>query len=175
MDTRNGLASGSRIHYSWFMTTTPFITAEHTTNPRPGVWVLLTTMSIVIDGKPTPSEFVITTSTGYRATLSACMSDRCTGGAGDVVPLRCVRERDDRGQHSGQSIDAWCKHVQTHCHGPHIEHAEAFAAKVAATYGSASKRETTLTGLRSHPERVRNVSVKAWVEDPYATALEGWA
>ena len=83
------------------MTQTEFITAEHTTNPRRGIWVLLTTMSILIDGVPVPSSFVITTSTGYRATLPACMSDRCTGGAGDVVLLRCTKPRDDRGQHPG--------------------------------------------------------------------------
>jgi hypothetical protein len=156
------------------MTTTqaPFITAEHTTNPGRGVWVLLTTMSILIDGAPVPSEFVITTSTGYRATLPACMWSLCTG---DVPLIRCTRELDDRGQHPGQSVDAWCRHVQTHCHGTHIEHAEVFAAKVGATYGSASKRETSLTGLLDHPKRVRSVGIKAWAERPYAMALEGRA
>lgn len=155
------------------MTRATFVTAEESTNPGRGVWVLLTVISMMIDGAPVPSEFVITTSTGYRATLRACMSDRCTGGAGDVVLLRCVKPLDGRGQHSGQSVDAWCKHVQTHCHGPHIEHARAFAAEVGATYGSASRRESTLAGLLAHPKRVRNVGAKAWADDPYAAALEG--
>jgi hypothetical protein len=153
-------------------TQAPFITAEHTTNPGRGIWVLLTTMSILIDGAPVPSEFVITTSTGYRATLPACFRDACRG---DNPLIRCTRERGDNGQHAGQSVDAWCKHVQTHCHWPHIEHAEAFAAKVGTTYGSASKHETSLTGLRAHPKRVLDVGAKAWAEDPYAMALEGRA
>jgi hypothetical protein len=150
-----------------------FVTAEHTINPGRGVWILLTTMSIVIDGALTPSEFVITTSTGYRATLPACMSDRCTGRNGDVTPLRCIKPLDDRGQHPGQSVDAWCEHIQTYCHGPHIEHAEAFATKVSNTYDSAHRWETSLSGLLRHPARVRNVSIKSWAADPYAIALEG--
>ena len=139
------------------MTTTEFITAEHTTNPGRGVWVLLTTMSILIDGAPVPSSFVITTSTGYRATLRACFRDECLGVD---APVRCVRENCPQSS-------------RTHCHRVHIEQAEAFAARVAKTYGSDGKRETSLTGLSAHPERVRNVSTKARAEDPYARALEG--
>lgn len=152
--------------------TQPFAVAEHTTNPGRGVWVLLTTMAVLIDGVPMPSEFVITTSTGYRATLPACMSDRCVGAAGDVVMLRCVKPLDGRGQHSGQSVDAWCEHSRTYCHGPHIEHAEAFAAEVAATYRQPLGKTNT-AGLLVHPKRVRNVGFKAWAADPYAMALEG--
>lgn len=153
------------------------LAAEHTTNPGRGVWVLLETWSFRSEsGVLIPSEFVIRTSTGYRAVLPACMSDRCTGGPADVVLLRCVKPLDGRGQHVRQSVDAWCEHVRTHCHGPHIEHAEIFAAEVAATYGSADKPETSqtsLTGLLAHPKRIRSTGVKAWAQDPYAMALEG--
>jgi hypothetical protein len=155
--------------------TQEFVTAEECNSPRRGVWVMLATVSMVIDGTAVPSAFVITTSTGYRAELRACMSDRCTSdNPGDVQLIRCTKPLDARGQHAGQSVDAWCKHVRTHCHGPHIEHARAFAAEVAATYGSAAKRDPrALSGLLAHPERVRNVSVSAWAGDPYAMVLEG--
>ena len=138
--------------------TSPFVTAEDSQNYRGGVWVLLTTLSMLIDGEIIPSSFVITTSTGYRAELRACMSDLCTGyhsryrprsAPAFIAKAVCLRPLGSNGQHPGQSIDAWCEHVRTHCHGPHIEHAQAFAAAVGATYGSASKRETALTGPTS--------------------------
>jgi hypothetical protein len=158
------------------MTQTPFITAEHSTNPRPGIWVMITTFSIMLDGVAVLEHFEVTTSTGYRAVLPACMSDLCRPErVAPAAPLiRCTRPRGENGQHSGQSVDAWCKHVRTHCHSMHIEQAEVFAEKVAATYGSAGKPETSLTGARllAHPKRVRNVSVKEWANDPYARALE---
>lgn len=152
------------------MTQTAFVTAEESINPARGVWVLLTVMSMMIEGKAAPSEFVITTSTGYRATLRACMSDRC---AGPGAATRCVKPLDSRGQHAGQSVAAWCAHVQTHCHGPHIEHARAFAGEVGATYGSARRGQRPLAGLLAHPKRVASVGVKPWAADPYAAALEG--
>lgn len=150
--------------------TQTFVTAEESQNPRRDVWVMLTVISMMVDGMAVPSSFVVTTSTGYRAELRACMSDLCTG---DAPLMRCTRPVGSNGQHSGQSVDAWCAHVRTHCHGPHIEHARDFADRVAATYGSAGKRESTLTGLLAHPKRVRNVGVNAWQADPYAAALEG--
>jgi hypothetical protein len=133
------------------------LTAEHIINPGRGAWVLLETWSFQSEsGALIPSEFVIRTSTGYRAVLPACWRDECVAPSG---PVRCVRK--DCPESS-----------RTHCHRTHIEHAEVFAAEVAATYRQ-PLRKTSLAGLLAHPKRVRNVGVKAWAENPYAMALEG--
>lgn len=118
------------------------------------------------------TAYEVETSTGYLAILQACLSDLCNG---TVLPVRtsCTRPVAGNGQHAGQSVDAWCKHVQTHCHGWHDVTARAFAATVAASYGSAVTRESTLTGLKAHPKRVRSVGVKAWRDDAYAQLIEG--
>ena len=81
------------------------------------------------------TAYEVETSTGYLAVLQACLSDLCNG---TVLPPRevCTRPLDRRGQHSGQGVDAWCKHIQTHCHGWHEISVRAFAEKVVQTYGS---------------------------------------
>lgn len=139
------------------MTQTPFVTAEHSISPRAGVWVMIETWSIMIDGAPTPHKFVVRTSTGYRAVLPACWRDECLR----AEPItRCVKK--DCPESS-----------RVHCHATHIEHAEAFAKKVSASYGSANRAETTRATLRRHDCRVSSVSIKAWADNPYARALEG--
>lgn len=112
-----------------------FITAEHTTSPFYGVWVLLTTFSITLSsGRIVPAVFQVTTSTGYRAELPAC--GRIADGEHGAP---CTKDLDDRGQHRGMSVNAWLNHIRSTCHYFHIEHAEAFRDKVQATYGPVSR------------------------------------
>lgn len=108
---------------------TEFVTAEDTRSPRPGVWVMLETVSAQLAHGVTPVRFAITTSTGYRAELPACLLDFCTRER-----QNCVRKIDHRGQHSGMSVDTWCNHIKTHCHGYHLPKAESFRDAVLATY-----------------------------------------
>lgn len=113
------------------MTSEAFITAEESSNPRrKGVWVMLTAWSVKFDdGRIIPWSFEVTTSTGYRAILPACGRIR-DGEHGQP----CVKALDCRGQHAGQSVDAWCKHSLTTCHATHIEHARKFRDAVQKTY-----------------------------------------
>lgn len=151
--------------------TDEFVTAEESTPLRSCGWVMVTTSSMMIDGRAIPSRFVVTTHNGYRVEVRACMSDRCTG---DKPVPRCTRDLDDRHMHSGQSVDRWLKHVQISCHGWHVERVRALAADVAKSYGSARKVDAP-KGLLGHPKRVSNVGAKTWAENPYAMALEGRA
>jgi hypothetical protein len=133
-----------------------FVTAEDSQNPKPGVWVMLTTWSLKLLNGTLPAVFVVTTSTGYRAELEACLRDDCFT---NKAPLRCVKDNcPESSRH--------------HCHRTHIEHASVFAAKVGKTYGSAVRKDAP-SGLLAHPKKVRNVSIKAWADDLYAQALEG--
>ncbi len=92
-----------------------FITAEETFSLRPSGWVLLTAFAVKIDEHLLVTRFEITTHSGYRAIVPACICDRTP----------CLK---DCGAHG-------------HCHwGKHIEHARKIAADVAKTYGSAKKQ-----------------------------------
>jgi hypothetical protein len=108
----------------------PFITAEESTSPFWGVWVLLSTLCVKLaDGTIVPHSFVITTSSGYRATLPACGLEHADGF------INCTRKIDDRRQHAGMSVDAWLKHCRTHCHSYHLPLAQDFRDRVQKTYG----------------------------------------
>lgn len=144
-----------------------FVTAEDSQNPKPGVWVMLTTWSLKLDRGTLPAVFVVTTSTGYRAELPACLFDGHPAGF-----VNCVKPRGGNGQHAGQSVDAWLRHTRTHCHDYHLSLAQDFRDRVAASYGSAVRKDAP-RGLRAHPAKVRNVGTKAWADDPYAQVLEG--
>jgi hypothetical protein len=113
-------------------TRSPFITAEDVQSPRRGVWVMLATWSLVIDGVIRPVHFEVTTSTGYRAHLPACLLDYCLSRT--LGRVNCVRPLVRRKQHSGMSVDAWCEHSKTHCHAFHLPKAEWFARQVFETY-----------------------------------------
>jgi hypothetical protein len=106
----------------------PFVTAEDTQSAR-GVWVLLETYSLVIAGEVRPVRFVVTTSTGYRAELEACLLDFCA-----KERVNCIKKIDYRGLHSGMSVNKWCEHIKTHCHGYHLAKAQAFRDQVLRTY-----------------------------------------
>lgn len=79
----------------------------------------------------------------FAADLPACTRDECASGdiAGSLK--ECTVRVDSRGQHAialskgrtSKSVDAWLKHIHTHCHGYHRARVEAFAASVARTYG----------------------------------------
>ena len=109
------------------MELTKFITAEYSTSPFYGVWVMLRVFSVNLPDLGTvPNHFEVTTSTGYRAILPACRLD--------FAHDPCTRKLDDRHMHSGMSVDAWCKHIKTHCHGYHLINAEKFRDQVQETY-----------------------------------------
>lgn len=144
-----------------------FVTAEDSQSYRRGVWVMLTTWSLKLDNGTLPAVFVVTTSTGYRAELPACLFDGHPDGF-----VNCVKPRGKDWQHSGMSVDRWCEHVRTHCHNYHLPLAQDFRDRVAASYGSAVRKDVP-RGLLAHPLKVSNVSIKAWADDWYAKALEG--
>ncbi len=130
--------------------TQPFVTAEETINPGRGVWVQLDTLAVrLADGALVTHSFVITTSTGYRATLPVCICERTP----------CMKSHD----------------MREHCHGTsygrHIEHARAFAIEVGKTYGSA-KRSTGPKLINSRISRVHNVTVREWSEGDWAQRME---
>src|SRR4051812_24434378 len=112
------------------METTEFVTAEHTTNPGRGVWVLLTTISAMLSTGVYPARFEITTSTGYKAILPACLRDDCLAGA----IVSCGKAAHLHGQPASIGYPKWREHARTHCHSWHLAHAEAFAAEVGKTY-----------------------------------------
>lgn len=105
--------------------------------------------------------FEITTSTGYRAYLTACPCDR----------IPCVKPYEHTGWDRGQ-------HSNTHCHATyafHTEHVQELAREVAATYGSAKRKDNAWKGLLGHipgGKRVHNVSVREWAAGEWAQTME---
>lgn len=81
-------------------------------------------------------HYVVTTASGYRASMEACLRDLCADGT--LTP--CERDLNDKHMHaSGDgsgSVGKWLKHSASTCHGWHNARVAAFAAKVAKTYGS---------------------------------------
>ena len=79
-------------------------------------------------------NYVVTTSTGYRAVLERCDRDGCADGS----YTECRRMLNERGQHTTggkNSVDAWLRHIKTRCHGWHDGRVEDFAKAVLNTYG----------------------------------------
>lgn len=91
------------------------------------------TLSVILAANGAPNHFLVTSTTGYRATLAACTCDR----------KPCLK--------TGQGCSR-----RDHCHGGfglrHLEHARNFASQVAKTYGSAD------TGRNRGPLSVRRQS-----------------
>ena len=110
-------------------------------------------------------DYVIT-SGRYRATMERCYRDGCADGS--IKP--CEREVNDKHMHSSGvgsgSVDKWLAHSATHCHGWHDARVEAFAAKVAKTYGS-HKPLTPASATRKSP-------MPKWPLDKLADEL-GWS
>ncbi len=81
-------------------------------------------------------DYVITTSTGYRATMERCDRDCCVDGH---MPA-CARPLNWEHMHSSGagsgSVDLWLKHSAKVCHGWHDERVAAFVASVRRTHGS---------------------------------------
>lgn len=97
-----------------------WVSVEQIETPRPGVWVRLWEISrgtIVM-------QYEIESSSSYRAFLPACTCERTP----------CTNLLDARGQHPRQSVDAWLKHIRSHCHRGHLAHAQDFYRKVLDTY-----------------------------------------
>jgi hypothetical protein len=120
----------------------PHITAEESINPKPGVWVMLTTFSFAADFGTYVHHFEIATSAGYRATLPACLCDRTP----------CDKAS------CGAS-------TRNHCHyGHHLLNAQSFATRVAKTYGSGTRTPPPVTGLVGTARgRAPKMSEREWM------------
>lgn len=105
-----------------------FVIAEDCTSPRWGVWVMLTTYAQSFAHGIETVAFTVTTSTGYRAELPACLMEHVPGF------VNCVRPLTERHQHSGMSVNKWLDHCKTHCHSFHLARAEWFRDRVMETY-----------------------------------------
>lgn len=75
----------------------------------------------------------------YTATLPACLADRCMAGEVEF----CLKPNGHIA-----AVNAWLKHVATHCHGWHEPSLIRFMAEVLATYGSAMKWRPRTVGAR---------------------------
>lgn len=98
-------------------------------------------------------DYIVTTSTGYHATIPQCDRDECRD-PGRYGITECRRPLDHRGQHEiggSTSIKAWLRHAATRCHGWHDGRASDFAVAVRKTYGNRMPRAVTL--LKGRPQR----------------------
>ncbi len=109
-------------------------------------------------------NYVVITSTGYRATMERCGRDCCVDGH---MPA-CSRPVNSEHMHSSGvgsgSVDLWLKHSTKTCHGWHDERVAAFAASVRRTHGS--WRPFTLAAATRKPAQPR------WPIEKLADALE---
>ena len=81
-------------------------------------------------------NYVVITSTGYRATMERCGRDCCSDG----YMSACARPLNEKHIHSSGvgsgSVDSWLKHSKRACHGWHDERVREFAKAVERTHGS---------------------------------------
>jgi hypothetical protein len=105
-----------------------FVTAEDCMSPIAGIWVMLTTFSVkVTDLGIIPAVFVITTSTGYRAELTACYHEDGMGEWSKRTPCTCRLRKCE-------PWNASTCNKRGVCHGYHLVTAETFRDRVAQTY-----------------------------------------
>lgn len=97
--------------------------------------------SVEIVEQTLAARFVVLGSSGYRAELPVCLNDLCANGT--RVPCAIPLTTHYGHQHSvkvdgkvANSVDAWLRHTQTHCHDWHWPTVERFAREVLATYGA---------------------------------------
>lgn len=96
------------------------------------------------------NDYIVTTSSGYRAVIEQCDRDECREGS----LKECRTLLDDREQHkvgSSTSVVAWLKHTAKHCHGWHDGRIDAFVDSLRKTYGRKLPRAITL--LKARPQR----------------------
>jgi hypothetical protein len=106
------------------------------------------------------TAYEVETSTGYLATIPACFCER------QPCVVKNCRERH--------------KHCHTNSFGNrHEAHVRAFAAEVAATYGSATRGKTDPSvgraGLHNsylYNGRVQQVSTREWAEGEWARQMD---
>ena len=110
-------------------------------------------------------DYVITTSTGYRATMERCDRDACADGH----LAACVRPLNEKHMHStgsgSGSVDNWLKHSAKFCHGWHDGRIENFCRALRAT----RKPWRPFTAA----EAIRRVPGGRWSMDRIAAEL-GW-
>lgn len=105
--------------------------------------VEIATETVTVEGGQRVAKFIVTGPQRYRAELPGCLRDECA--AGHLAP--CVK----RPGHI-QAVDAWLRHIKTHCHGWHRETVEAFAAELVKPY---KPKPCPLPGV-THWMRARN-------------------
>jgi hypothetical protein len=74
----------------------------------------------------------------YVAHLEPCGSDLCRKGL--MVP--CERPNGHL-----TTVDAWLRHIETHCHGWHEVSVRRFMGEVLATYGAKTKPNHRIVGV----------------------------
>lgn len=91
---------------------------------------------VEINGTKRVSCFSVVGSTGYHASLPACLRDECAAGELEV----CCKPNGHV-----QTVATWLKHIKTHCHGWHETNVERFALDVLSTYGAGVRAATINT------------------------------
>lgn len=107
--------------------------------------VEIATETVVIEGRERVSKFVVTGPAAFLAELAGCLRDECA--AGQLAP--CIKPRGHI-----ETVDAWLRHIKTHCHGWHAEKVEAFAAAVAKPW---RPKRTTLLGITAYMRQVDQI------------------
>jgi hypothetical protein len=122
---------------------------EHRVIQTKGATVTLTEVTVGLNVADV-LRFEITSSTGYRAVLPACICERTP----------CLKRRG-------------CD-TSTHCHyNFHLLHAEALAGEVAKTYGSALKGRSTVGKVNYvGSKRITNIPVRDWEATEWAKTME---
>lgn len=98
-------------------------------------------------------DYIVTTSTGYLATIPQCDRDDCREPDRYGI-AECRRPLDSRHQHDvngSTSVNAWLRHAASHCHGWHDGRAQDFADALRKTYGKRIPR--AVSTLRGRTQR----------------------
>lgn len=96
------------------------------------VTVVRTMLVVSWHPEPVAEQYIVTTSTGYRAQFKACSQDRCLSGG--LVACSCA------GRRAHGTAGSWREHSRSHCHDWHDPRVIEFAREVLKTYNPPSKR-----------------------------------
>jgi len=102
------------------------------------VTVVLTVLSVSWSPEPIPDQYIVTSSTGFRAEVKACYRDTCLNG--ELEACAC------KGQKAHGSVNKWLAHSRNRCHEWHTEKIIEFAQMVLKSCTSTLRVSSTVGG-----------------------------
>lgn len=103
---------------------------------------------------PVPSQYIVTSNTGFRAELKACIRDECLSG--EIKQCTC------RGEKAHGSVNKWLAHSRGHCHEWHVDRVSELARGILKSYKSTGSGTRSVGAARGSHQTRDYVPCPSW-------------